>query len=181
MRIWKLYFEADKYDNLDTFDEMTLEEINSFDGRSKKDNWKAIRVVRLEPEKGLKLSDAPAFEYHMPIFNKKSVDVLHQYLVGTAEVLPLENDEDDFYFINVIKILDCINYEKSEYKTFKNSNRIMRFKKYSFDEEKIGDINLFKIMDEPLGNPFVTDEFRNAVLEAGLTGFKFKLVWDSEQ
>ena len=37
MKIWKLYFEVDQYDNLIPVREFTANEIQSFDGRKKKD------------------------------------------------------------------------------------------------------------------------------------------------
>lgn len=180
MKIWKLDFELDKYDNLTLSNKMSIEEIQSFDGRCKKDTWDNPEVIRLEPEKGLLLGDAPGFYSHIPVFNDKAVNVLKKYLAHTSEILPLKNNESSFYAINITKVLDCINYEKSEFKMFKDGIRIMRFKKYSFFEEKLDGNNIFKIIDEPLGTPFVSDDFRNAVLDSGLTGFVFKLVWDSE-
>ena len=41
--------------------------------------------------------------------------------------------------------------------------------------------NIFKIVDEPRRGPFVSEEFKEAVEKNKLTGFKFELVWDSEQ
>lgn len=54
----------------------------------------------------------------------------------------------------------------------------MRFNKYYFKQEMIEGYNIFKIKDEPLGKVFVTDVFRETVLNSNLTGFKFKLVWE---
>ncbi len=180
MKIWKLNFELDLYDNLMPVNKISIDELQTFDGRSKKDNWRAIKVKRMEPEKSLELSNAPGFYWHIPVFDKRAVDVLNKYLINTSEILLLKNEERDFYAINIIKILDCIDYENSEYKMFKDGKKIMRFKKYVFKQNAINDIHFFKIKDEPIGRPFVTDSFRNSVLDAGLTGFKFQLVWDSE-
>ena len=41
--------------------------------------------------------------------------------------------------------------------------------------------NIFKIVDEKKRRAFVTEEFKRAVEENQLTGFKFKLVWDSDE
>jgi hypothetical protein len=40
---------------------------------------------------------------------------------------------------------------------------------------------MFKIIDEPTRKAFVSDAFRDTVLNNNLTGFKFKFIWDSEQ
>lgn len=181
MRIWKLDFELDKYDNLTFKEKLSIEEIQSFDGRPKKKYWKNKEVVRLEPEKELAFSDAPGLLAHLPVFSEKAIGVLNKFLENTCEVLPLENSEDNFYAINIMTVLECIDYEKSEYKLFKDGKRIMRFKKYSFIKNEIQDQHIFKIKDEPLGNPFVSDEFRDMVMSSKLSGFVFKLVWDSEE
>lgn len=77
--------------------------------------------------------------------------------------------------------LICIDYEKSKYKTFRDGKRIMRFTKYVFDEFKIDGLNILKIKDEPLKRPFVSENFKNKIIDNNLVGFKFELAWDSEQ
>lgn len=39
---------------------------------------------------------------------------------------------------------------------------------------------MFKILDEKTRYAFVSDEFKQTVEKNNLLGFKFKLVWDSE-
>lgn len=57
----------------------------------------------------------------------------------------------------------------------------MAFQKYAFRScDELLDNNIFKIVDEPTRRAFVSDKFKQTV-EGNLLGFKFKLVWDSEQ
>jgi hypothetical protein len=56
----------------------------------------------------------------------------------------------------------------------------MRFIKYSFREQLLKDKHIFKIVDEPRRRPFVSEVFRQKVIDEGIEGFYFKLVWDSE-
>lgn len=100
----------------------------------------------------------------------------------SAEVLELLFTEKEYFGINVTSVLDVIDYEKAQYIKFKSNDRIMLFTKYSFkmcDELKKHPI--FKIIDEPRRGAFVSDKFKEIVEENELTGFKFELVWDSEQ
>lgn len=106
---------------------------------------------------------------------------MKDYLAGNAEILPIFCEDKEFFAINVTTVLDCIDYESSEYETFKSSGRIMCFIKYSFIEDEIKNVHIFKTKDETLGYPFVSEAFRQRVLESDLTGFKFELVWDSEE
>ena len=71
MNIWKLGFEVDLYDNLIARPEMGVNEFQSFDGRSKKNQWTSKVLTRMEPEKNLLLSNAPGFFPHIPVFDKK--------------------------------------------------------------------------------------------------------------
>lgn len=41
--------------------------------------------------------------------------------------------------------------------------------------------DIFKLIDEPRRSPFVSEKFKKAVEDNNLTGFKFELVWDSEE
>lgn len=179
MRIWQLNFELDEYDNLVPLQNFTVEEIQSFDGRKHSDNWIPIQVVRMEPEKKLELSDAPGFT--IPVFSKKALECLYPLIKNEIEVLPLIFEEREYFGINVIKVLDAIDYEKSIYKTFRDGKRIMAFKKYFFIPDKIKNVSIFKITDEKTRYAFVSDEFKTIVENNKLTGFKFKLVWDSEE
>ena len=74
MKIWQLNFELDDYDNLVPINEFTVEEIQSFDGRSHLRQWKPVQVKRMEPEKGLELSDAPGFT--IPVFSRRAWECL---------------------------------------------------------------------------------------------------------
>ena len=58
----------------------------------------------------------------------------------------------------------------------------MAFKKYAFlQNQELIKHDIFKISDEPTRRAFVSDRFKNMVEENSLTGFMFKLVWDSEE
>lgn len=180
MKIWQLYFEVDKYDNLIPVKEFTADEIQAFDGRRIQNPWKPILVKRMEPEKKLELGDAPGFV--LPVFSKRALAVLDPLIKNSVEKLELRFAEAEYYAINVISVLDVIDYDKSKYITYRDGKRIMTFQKYVFREcEQLKDVNIFKIVDEPRRRAFVSDEFKKAVERNGLLGFKFKLVWDSTQ
>lgn len=180
MKIWQLHFEVDKYDNLIPEREFTAEEIQLFDGRKMKDTWKPLNVKRMEPEKELELSDAPGFT--IPVFSKKALEILRPLISNSVEELELQFNEADFYGINVTSVLDVIDYSKSKYRMYSDGKRIMAFQKYAFKTcEELMNNNIFKLVDEPRRRAFISDEFKRAVEENNLLGFKFKLVWDSEK
>lgn len=178
MKIWILDCDVDVYENLTWKTEFDINFVQSFNGIEKLKDWKPVQVKRMYDRE---FSNTPGLSPHIPVFDEKAISVLGDLLNGNAEILPLDCKEGVFYAINVINVIDCIDYEKSEYKTFRDGQRIMRFITYVFNEEKTKGMNLFKLKDEPLKRPFVSDEFRKRVIDNNLTGFKFELVWDSEQ
>lgn len=179
MKVWKLKFELDEYENLIPDKEFTVEDIHSFDGKKQLQNWIPIKVKRMEPEKNLILSDAPGFLF--PVFSKRALDCLYSLIKSNIEILPLRFEENEYFGINVITVLDAIDYQNSDYKTFRDGKRIMAFKKYAFFNSKILNVPIFKIIDEKTRYAFVSDEFKKIVETNELTGFKFELVWESDK
>lgn len=176
MKIWHLDFELDYFDNLVSIGDLSLEEIQSFNGKCKSNQWKPIAVRKMDNKE---LSNAPGFYSHIPAFDKVTLEQVSEFIENSAEALPLFSSEGEFYAINVTDVLDCIDYDKSIYKTFRDGKRIMRFEKYEFIKDIVRGKHIFKIVDEPLKRPFVSDEFKQRVIDSKLTGFKFNLVWES--
>lgn len=178
MKIWILDCDVDNYENLEWEGKLDLGLVQSFNGSQKVKDWKPINVKRMYDRE---FSNTPGLASHIPVLDDKAIAILQDLLKGNAEILPLNCKEGDFFAINVTNILDCVDYKKSEYKTFRDGKRIMRFIKYVFKPQELISQHLFKIPDEVLKRPFVSDEFRNRVLESGLSGFVFELAWDSEE
>jgi len=182
VKIWKLGRDVDNYESLawgDNEFDIDLNYIQSFNGDSKEKNWIPIHLKRMSED--IEFSNTPGLSAHIPVFDKKAVDVVREYLIGNAEILPVLCGDKEFYIINVTNVMDCIDYELSEYKTFRDGVRIMRFIKYVFIEDKVENVHIFKIKDESLRSPFVSDAFRQKIIDSDLTGFKFELVWDSDE
>ena len=180
MKIWELELDWDKYDNLQPVVDWSLEMIRSFDGRKKLQEWEPIEVERLEPEKGLDLADNMWISTPVPVFSEKAKQLVEGILGDTVEFLPTISTEGEFWLVNVTTVLDCVDYEKSEIIRFKSSGRIMDIKKFVFFEEKVKGIDMFKIKEMPLQFPFVSDRFKELIESSDLTGFGFRLLWDSE-
>ena len=180
MKIWKLGTEVDKYDNLQRMESWSWEETQSFDGRNKSECWDPIKVKRMEPEKGLSLSDTPWLNTPIPIFSGRVKKAMESFLGDAVEFLPITFDEGEFWIVNVTNVLDCIDYEKAKLRRFASSGRVMLFEKYCFIKERVMDENIFKIPELPIMYPFVSDRFKEQIELNKFCGFKFELVWDSE-
>ena len=176
MKIWSLLYESDDYENLERVGEFSLELLQSFDGRSKAESWTPLAFKAMEGN--MPWGDAPSYHTHMPIVTRRVIEATQDLLGNNVEILPVLCEGQELYLLNVIQLLDCVDYTKAKYKLV--ANRLKIFKKYAFYPEKIGNNHIFKLKELPLSEAFVSDEFRQRILDNGLEGFKFELVWDSE-
>lgn len=179
MKIWKLKFNVEEYDSLVPV-KYAFDKFQFFDGRKKESYWIPLPVKRMEPETGLDLGDASGF-MGFPTFNQKALNALEPLIRDSVEVLPLAFKEKPYWGINVVSVLDVLDYSKSIYRIFPNTNKIAIVEKYAFRNcAELKNHNIFKIVDEPRGRSFVSEKFKNAVEQNNLTGFLFELVWDSD-
>ncbi|HMK34583.1 MAG TPA: DUF1629 domain-containing protein, partial [Desulfomonilaceae bacterium] len=76
-------------------------------------------------------------------------------------------------------VVDALDEPRSEVERF-DSGRIMSIEEYSFIEERLLGVVVFKLPQRPLGWPYVTDPFVERVQAAKLKGFRFRPVWSSD-
>ena len=181
MKIWKMDFDVNNYETLWPVPEMKMEieEKQTFDGRTKISNWKTIETTRLNSSKPLPMGDVADFYSLFPAFDDKALGGLGDLMEGAIEVLPLVFEGTLWHGIYTTRVLDAIDIDKSECVLF-SSGKIMRFEKYVFKSEVVAGAHIFKIPEDPLFNQLVSDEYKTRAEEAGLTGFRFLLAWDSE-
>lgn len=180
MKVWQLYFEVDLFDNLEPIEPWSVDKIQSFDGKTQKKAWKKEKVRRMEPQKKLKLGDAPGFD--IPAFSKRAVRCLIPLVGDYVEFLPLESEEGEFFAVNIINVLEgAVDEDNSKIIRF-DSGDVMTIEEFVFHENIVQGNPIFKIKELCVGNTqFVTEEFVNVVKENQLEGFCFELVWDSER
>ncbi len=179
MKIWSLDFLLDDYESFWACEEISIAEQRTFDGRSKIDHWGIRQMKEGSSRKHMPLANATDFNAIFPVFDTKTLDILRDLIEDTVEILPMEFKGTIWHGINVKRVLDAIDYDKAEITRF-SDGQIMMFDKYAFRSEIVRDVPIFKIVDEPVGHVFVSDEFKKRVEESNLTGFKFLPVWDSE-
>ncbi|MGM7703481.1 imm11 family protein [Pseudalkalibacillus sp. Hm43] len=185
MKVWMLTVEFGDYEVLSFSNEEASDIFrDNFRGEPMKQNWTPIQVERYKD--GVESDFPDGLSIH-PVFSEKAVRVLNELLNENVELLPLltESGEREYYAINVINVLDCIDERHSEVERFRNG-KIMEYTKYAFQKDVIKEENIFKIVDHEKKiifstKVFVSDLFRERVLESGLKGFDFIEVWDSEK
>lgn len=176
MKIWRLEFDVNNYENLFAGESFDYIKIHERPGKSKKREWKPIKVVRMYPREKRPLGDAPGFT--VPVFSTKAKNALSPLIAKNVEFLPMDFPEKTFFAVNVLTILEgAVDLSQCKYNTFP-SGRVMWIDKYVFNKHVVEKAPIFKIAEESKLDAFVSDSFRDIIVQEGLEGFKLNLVWE---
>ncbi|AYE33979.1 imm11 family protein [Clostridium septicum] len=184
MKIWDLQEDVNVYEHITLVNGSNEDWIkfgDMFQGKQLREEWQPLKLKLIQHGGTLKKGDMPYLSPGVPVFSDKAIHVLKSQFSSCVEVLDTDCDIGDYKIINVIKVINCLDYEKSEILRYRDSDRIKAISKYVFKLDLIEKLNIFKIVEQPRGKVFVSDEFRNKVIQSGLEGFKFIEVWDSEE
>jgi hypothetical protein len=177
MKIFGLYTDMDKFKYLGVKPyETTEEEIELYDSISLtrvKDVWNPITLKLYG--KG-KRGDCPYLIGHLPVFSEKIIGFLDYLIHDSVEYLPINCPGNvKYYIVNVLKVVDCIDYDKAKIERYYNGE-IRRFEKFAFKKELLQGIHIFKTPELAYTLVFVSEEFVNKANEFGLLGFDFEEV-----
>ncbi len=146
-----------------------------FEGIPVKDRKFAfILPSKYKDEVNKPIGDIFSIEVSSFILNEYAFNILFPYLKEHSQIFRIKNQNSIFYVINVTDVIDCLDYDKSEIKRFPSSGRVMRVIKYSFIKDKLKNATIFKLPEFVKTNCYVTKEFKNAVEENHIKGFKFE-------
>lgn len=154
--------------------------IGAFDGTPVAGSWAPPRVEVLVDKEGADRppGDFPSLGGYAPVFSRRAADVLRDVLEDAGELLPLDSPDGTYVVLNVTRVLDALDEDRSEVRRFKSTGRIMNIDRYQLIPDRIGDAGIFKLGQIPRMYTFVTDRFVRRVLDAGLEGFDFsRKVW----
>lgn len=176
MRFWELRVDR-TVDVLYAKDDATQQIMrNSFLGKSMRDTWNPVELITDEAgDEGDMISYS--YNTNSPIFTPRALDILGDLIQDSVEILPIYHEKYHCFFLNIINVVDCLNYPKSEL------NKWGVILKYDFIDEKVKDQHIFLVHRKDSKNPslvpIVSDDFKERVEKHGLKGFNFKKAWDS--
>jgi hypothetical protein len=179
MNVYILDADVNKYRGIHYVKEEEVVEFNRrFNGKPLKGKWKGDEKFAFVPGR-LPKGDTPGLSSHIPVFNHKAVTVLRDFLDQSGEILPIICDGEKYFLFNVTRVIDSLDGPNCELKLF-DDGEIMYIDRYSFIEQRLIGIDIFKLPQRPLGWVYATDPFVDRVRAAGLKGFEFPLVWSSD-
>ncbi|WP_299769048.1 DUF1629 domain-containing protein [uncultured Dokdonia sp.] len=111
----------------------------------------------------------------LPIISKKVKELLltlpesnkFEFISTNVENL---NSNTEYWVLNILDILDCVDFDKSEYRTYNNSEKIKRIDKLVFKEGAINK-DIFYLKDFPV-DIYVSEKIATLFNENDITGYK---------
>jgi hypothetical protein len=149
-----------------------------FDGTPLKRYWtgkEKFKYDQLDLPKGDTPGTLPGIA-----FSLKAVIALADFLEPNGELIQIRCQKDTLFLYNVTRLVDALDEENCDVDRF-DDGRIMFISRYSFFEDRLHGEVLFRLPRQRLWYPCVTDPFVLRVKEAGLKGFRFRLVWSTEE
>lgn len=174
-------FDQEVYEYIDD-ESQGCDQIDALQGTPVADTWQPARVKRVLVNEGrLTLqSDFPWLFSSVLIMRTRALVALRDMLEAGGEILPLSTDDGvPLYVLNVTRIIDAMDEERSVFSRFPNGLGIQRVEEYVFHEPRVRDVPFFRLPFP--GSPiFVDESFKQRVEGAGLVGLEFSLIWSPE-
>jgi len=134
-------------------------------------DWCAPKFSIIRPSKPVR--DFVSWTLAAPIVTQRSKDSLEPIIGEFVEFLPFATIRSKIlYAVNVIKLIDCLDLERSELTYVpEEPGRVIFASKYVFNKEKVRSVPIFKVPQSL--HIFVSDVFADVVVNAKLTGAGF--------
>jgi hypothetical protein len=145
--------------------------IERFAGDRLAASWRPLPV---EIFKASKRGNFPSLIAYVPCFDEAALRALEQLLDKDIELLALKNESVSLFAINVLSLLDCLDYKKSRVERFSDDNTVKYITHYVFRRDIVRGHHIFKVREMPRGPVIVSEEFRSVVAKKNLKGLVFK-------
>jgi hypothetical protein len=133
--------------------------------------WKPIKVIGgVRP-----FNDNPGCMGH-PVFSRRAVDALRDFLEPNGEILPLDSKVGEYFLYNVKTVADVLDWRRSEIVWDRRPIWAADIRVYRFHARKLGKLSIFRIPEKG-HDVYVTEAFVQRVRENNLNGFRFDKVW----
>lgn len=186
MKVWKLAADMHEYESFKLIRE-DKEFLRSFkkemsNGQKKNGKFDNLELELIDSGKS---SDFPQFWNFTGaiIFSERAKKCLECYLKECVEFIPLRYSHANYYLVNIIRIVDAIDYDNAELRKL-DTGLVVGMDKYSFKECEVDNVNMFKVLlyDRIYNSEiYISSKLKERIEELALIGFKFTEIWDSDK
>jgi hypothetical protein len=179
MQIYILKANLNNYQTLAPRDSGALQHYRRFNGQPLPDPTGTPPLAVLQQDPHLPAGDFPGLTSHVPVFSPAGVRLLGQLLEAAGQLLPLRcsNCHQAYTALNVTRLVDALDQDRSHVKRYASSGRIMRILQYQFLAPRVQCLGLFKIPQTALQEVYATQPVVERVAGSSLQGLVFQLVW----
>lgn len=144
---------------------------DKFNGRVLSKGWEVLHFDLVDKKDGRPIPEI--ITGYIPICSRRIYERIKEDCKGCVEFLPCTvGDKNMEYFLfNILVTKDTIDYDKSIYKRFPSTGRIMLFNKIVFTSKV--ETPLFRISDLPYTYFFCTEEFKQLLESTNAKGIIF--------
>lgn len=144
-------------------------------------DWKEEFTFFYDMEEGNIATDYLANDKGWFVVSEKLKNILES-INTEIQFLPVEVVEKhqrmnvgNYYVANVVKLIDALCLEKSDYfeTEIEELGTIYTVSKYAIYEEKVNDVDVFKLPNHQEIPIFVSERFKNIVEDNAITGIEF--------
>jgi hypothetical protein len=172
-QVYLYHADNDRYHEVAPVDR-SYEDLRELDGKRLADGWVAptVRLVPVKAEPDLAILGG-----HIPIVNVRARTALESLWTPVAEFLPLRvegSPTTQLFAVNILAIVPALDSDRAEVERFPGSGRIMHVERFAFKEEVIGDLPLFRLIEMPFSDVFLSQSSREAIERHQLAGLKWK-------
>ena len=158
---WELYFR--------------LSGKQGFQGASKLQGWQPLNLGVSEPT--LRRGDFFSFVDYTFVCSEKASVELSDIFTGTSELLPVKVEGRPCFVVNVIKVIDALDYEKSVPRIL-NDSVVQGIDHFAFNPA-LELPALFRVPQSsmiltPSGPPYAAFDFKQRCEQAGFEGLEFR-------
>lgn len=121
------------------------------------------------------ISDSPPCNTALRILSRRALEALRDLIEPSCEILPLESALGDFYAINCLAQVDCVDLAKSDFRTY-DSGRVAQMYTWVFEPDRLPNVHVFRT-PESFQTFLVSPTFMARVREHRLLGFMFYTLW----
>jgi hypothetical protein len=171
MNVYNLRANSDVFDGLHLIDQNDSDRVD-FRGAPAQQPWVPV-PVKLDPvprkTRAQAHGDYPSFLES--VVTERALDVLRPLIADCVEILPLAYPVEPLFLLNVLRVIDCLDYERAVYHRYSDGTP-GAIERYAFKPGSTDGHHIFKIKRYESWT-FVSDEFKRRVDDAGLLGFQF--------
>jgi hypothetical protein len=171
--VFLLHADADNFAAVGPADPAAFDLFDRFDGRPLGDEWEPVLMESLPTGPR---GDFPHLASNVPVITGRAWETLGPHIGEAVEALPVDAQGEQFFALNVLTVLDCVDPERAEFRVLEGT--IVGVRRWALRKDVVRGHDIFKARHAELQAVLVSQQFKEWVETGGLRGAVFETVPD---